>query len=595
MLLSGKSALLLEVRCTVSSVSLAKESSHFHLVSLPITRVIASRRHLTSDRPRNLQKCPAGGSVRQGSTSIQGDLHLWFNVPDLGSMTSTSTNGTAIEGIMDAFSSYVFSSMPTRLIYVPEMRLVDRNEVFKIYKPAVTAITEDDLEKFSGSRSREENLHKVLKDKVKFAMFSHRWLDTGEPTFRDMSEPQIDASRSLAGYHKLTKFCEKAREYDCELAWSDTCCINKDSSAELDESIQAMFKWYRGAAICIAYLACSSSVSDFALEPWFTRGWTLQELLAPEKMKFYGRNWRPLSEDLDDKRPKALATAPDDEKSSLIASPLDQPDILTAITRLTEIGLHDLTSFSPGVFRVHQRLRWASRRTTTRIEDVAYSLIGVFDINMPIAYGDGQRSWFRLMEIILQQCKSWDIFAWAGEWSPYCRAIPRSPKGYDAYDVESFIRFSKALDMGKVERRVGETNHGLRGDHAFAMTRHGLQMKIPLLYVVFDSPNQVATIHARTPGYLGQSKPRNLPVRVISHGRVSEAEIYCLGIVNYNPKGLARRNHEYEVQEEPLLCFFFALDPNDRSWIRQQTANVIIIDHKGSPVRCGCSFETVYI
>ncbi|KAG1758785.1 hypothetical protein EDD22DRAFT_175420 [Suillus occidentalis] len=207
-------------------------------------------------------------------------------------MMSTSTNGTAIEGIMDAFSSYVFSSMPTHLIYVPDMRLVDRNEVFKIYKPAVAAITEDDLEKFSGSRSREENLYEVLKDKVKFAMFSHRWLDTGEPTFQNMSESQKDASKSLAGYHKLIKFCEKAREYDCELAWSDTCCINKDSSAELDEAIQAMFKWYRGAAICIAYLACSSSVSDFAQEPWFTRGWTLQELLAPEKMKFYGRNWR---------------------------------------------------------------------------------------------------------------------------------------------------------------------------------------------------------------------------------------------------------------------------------------------------------------
>ncbi|KAG1745607.1 hypothetical protein EDB19DRAFT_453342 [Suillus lakei] len=433
-------------------------------------------------------------------------------------MTSPSTNNTAIEGIMDVFSSHVFGGMPTRLIYVPEMRLVDRNEVFNIYKPAVKAITEDDLKKFSGSWSREETLHKVLRNKIKFATLSHRWLDTGEPTFQGMSESQKDMSKNQAGYHKLTKFCEKAREYDCELAWSDTCCINKDSSAELDEAIQAMFKWYRTAAICIAYLACSSSASDFVQEPWFTRGWTLPELLAPEKMKFYGRNWEPLSDDPDDKHPKALATTPDDEKSK----PLASSQILNAITRLTEIESHDLTRFSPGIVHVHQRLRWASRRTTTRIEDMAYSLIGIFDVSMPIAYGDGQRSWFRLMEIILQQCKSWDIFAWAGEWSPYSRAIPRSPKGYDAFDVHSFIELSKTLDMGKVERRVGKIPPGLRGDHAFAMTRHGLQMKIPLLYVVFDSPNQVATIHARTPGYLGRSKPQNLPVQVICHERISK-------------------------------------------------------------------------
>ncbi|KAG1745608.1 hypothetical protein EDB19DRAFT_453572 [Suillus lakei] len=482
--------------------------------------------------------------------------------------------------------------MPAHLIHVPDMRLVDRDEVFNMYKPVVEAITEDELKKFLGS-SRQETLHKVLRDKVKFATLSHRWLDTGEPTFQDMSESQKDMSKNLAGYDKLTKFCEKAGEYDCELAWSDTCCINKDSSAELDEAIQAMFNWYRTAAICIAYLASSSSASDFTQEPWFTRGWTLQELLAPEKMKFYGQNWEPLSDDPDDKHPTALATTPDDEISTPITP--SQPDILSSITRLTDIEPRDLISFSRGIDNVHQRLRWASRRTTTRIEDMAYSLIGIFDVSMPITYGEGQRSWFRLMEIILQRCKSWEIFVWAGEWSPYSSAIPRSPKGYDAFDIHSSTELSKTLDMGKVEGIVGETPPGLRGDHAFAMTRHGLQMKLPLLDVVFDRPNQSATIHARTPGYLGRSKPRNISVRVTCRQRESKAEIYRLGIVNYSPSGLAGRNREYEIREGPLLCFFFILDPNDRSWLRLQTENVILIDHKGTPVQCGCSFETVYI
>lgn len=507
-------------------------------------------------------------------------------------MTLPSTNVTAIEGIVDAFSFYVFSGMPAHLIYVPEMRLVDRDEIFNMYKPVVEAITEDELKNFSGS-SRQETLYKVLRDKVKFATLSHRWLNTGEPTFRDMSESQHDKLEILAGYPKLTKFCEKAGEYDCELAWSDTCCINKDSSAELDEAIQAMFNWYRSAAICIAHLAGSSNTSDFAQEPWFTRGWTLQELLAPEKMKFYGQNWEPLSDDPDDKHPRDLPTLLEDETSSTI--PPSQPDILTAITRLTDIESHDLTSFSRGIDNIHQRLRWASRRTTTRIEDMAYSLIGIFDVSMPITYGEGQRSWFRLMEIILQQCKSWEIFVWAGEWSPYSSAIPRSPKGYEAFDIQNFTELSKTLDMGKVKGIVGETPPGLRGDHAFAMTRHGLQMKLPLLDVVFDRPNQSATICAWTPSYLGRSKPLDLPVRVTCRQRKSKAETYRLGIVNYSPSGLARRNREYEIREGPLLCFFFILDPNDRSWLRLQTENVILIDHKGAPVRCRCSFETVYI
>ncbi|KAG1785873.1 heterokaryon incompatibility protein-domain-containing protein, partial [Suillus plorans] len=306
---------------------------------------------------------------------------------------------------------YVFSGMPAHLIHVPSVRLVDRDEVFNMFKPAVEAITEDELKNFSGpSRTRKETLNKVLRDKIKFAMLSHRWLDTGEPTFQGMSELQEDMSKNSAGYHKLTKFCEKAREYDCQLAWSDTCCINKNSSAELDEAIQAMFNWYHNAAICIAYLASSSSVSDFAQEPWFTRGWTLQELLAPEKMKFYGKNWEPLSDNLDDKHPRDLTTPSEDEISTPVAP--SQSDILTAITRLTEIERHDLVSFSRGIHNVHQRLRWASRRTTTRIEDMAYSLIGIFDISLSITYGEGQRSWFRLMEIILQQCKSWEVFVW---------------------------------------------------------------------------------------------------------------------------------------------------------------------------------------
>ncbi|KAF9243199.1 hypothetical protein BU15DRAFT_72392 [Melanogaster broomeanus] len=112
----------------------------------------------------------------------------------------------------------------------------------------------------------------IMLETVKYAMFSHRWDAAGEPTYRD-------TAKSL-GY---------------KLAWSDTCCINKSNGAELSEAFRAMFKWYSHSDLCIIHLAESSSCSDFDHEPWFTRGWTLQELLAPRRVKFYTKTWEPLT------------------------------------------------------------------------------------------------------------------------------------------------------------------------------------------------------------------------------------------------------------------------------------------------------------
>ncbi|KIJ11860.1 hypothetical protein PAXINDRAFT_83829, partial [Paxillus involutus ATCC 200175] len=196
-----------------------------------------------------------------------------------------------------------------------------------------------------------------------------------------------------AGYTKLVEFCEKAAEYGCRLAWSDTCCINKDSSTELEEAIRSMFKWYRDAHVCIAYLAETTSVDDLGKDVWFTRGWTLQELLAPRTMKFYGGGWAPLTNSTNDKKDVVM---------------------MNALSQATGIPLDDLRYFRPGTRDVHERMMWASTRTTTRIEDIAYCLIGIFDVSMTIAYGEGQRAFYRLMEAIINRCGEWQIMAWAG-------------------------------------------------------------------------------------------------------------------------------------------------------------------------------------
>ena len=128
-------------------------------------------------------------------------------------------------------------------------------------------------------------------------------------------------------------FCEKTVEYDCVFAWVDTCCINKSNSSELDEAIRSMFRWYRNSHMCIAYLAHSSSIDDLSEDPWFTRGWTLQELLAPTSMKFFGMGWIPLSDNKDDKWEHAGHTS----------------TILGPISTITNIPRDQVRWYQPGL------------------------------------------------------------------------------------------------------------------------------------------------------------------------------------------------------------------------------------------------------
>ncbi|KIJ63024.1 hypothetical protein HYDPIDRAFT_92997, partial [Hydnomerulius pinastri MD-312] len=236
----------------------------------------------------------------------------------------------------------------------------------------------------------------LLKDLVqsvlKYAILSHRWLRDGEPTFQDMTKGEILSSQ---GFHKLQKFCEKAKAHGCLLAWSDTCCIDKTSSTELDEAIRSMFRWYRNSHVCVVYLAQSSKIGDLQKEEWFERGWTLQELLAPRSLKFYGQNWTPLGAD-------ALSNDKEDEK------------LLRAVCTVTHIPIDDLRDFVPGMTMVREKMIWASKRRTTRAEDIAYSLIGIFDVNLSVAYGEGDWAFHRLMEVIIHSSDEWGIFAWAG-------------------------------------------------------------------------------------------------------------------------------------------------------------------------------------
>ncbi|KAI0349531.1 HET-domain-containing protein [Trametes cingulata] len=234
-----------------------------------------------------------------------------------------------------------------------------------------------------------------------YAILSHVWRD-GEQSFQDVKALHTGAAQAgvpdNAGIFpllsaKIRSFCLFARGVGYKYVWIDTCCIDKSSSAELSEALNSMFSWYANAVMCYAYLDDVRGEEDpradqstFRRSRWFTRGWTLQELLAPRGVIFLSRQWQ------------------------LIGSNLAFADVIEAITGIDQAVLtHQLPLQDVSVAR---RLSWASRRTTTRIEDRAYSLMGIFNVYMPTVYGEGSHAFTRLQEEILKQLQDQSIFAW---------------------------------------------------------------------------------------------------------------------------------------------------------------------------------------
>ncbi|KAI4264130.1 MAG: hypothetical protein L6R42_000754 [Xanthoria sp. 1 TBL-2021] len=219
-----------------------------------------------------------------------------------------------------------------------------------------------------------------------YAILSHTWGDD-EYIFSDRDIPH---RRDSAGFKKISGCCSLALSQGYDYLWVDTCCIDKTSSAELTESINSMYKWYEHSHICYVYL------SDYSLEEarhgrgksfrhsrWFTRGWTLQELLAPDDVVFFDAAWMEIG---------------------------SKTFLHTYLTDICRISTRHLSH--PKEASVAAKMSWASKRETTREEDVAYSLLGIFGVNMPLLYGEGKNAFFRLQCEIIQSSSDESIFAW---------------------------------------------------------------------------------------------------------------------------------------------------------------------------------------
>ncbi|KAF9475409.1 hypothetical protein BDN70DRAFT_898172 [Pholiota conissans] len=238
-----------------------------------------------------------------------------------------------------------------------------------------------------------------------YAILSHTWLQSN-PEIVYQQTPQwhwlapngqvLDPNMEPR-YRKLKAFCDIAsNQYQVSLAWCDTFCINKSSSSELDEAIQSMYKWYQNSSICITYLRDTTSLDDMRRDNRFQRRWTLQELIAPPRMHFYRSDWSRLSNVPNDKAPS---------------------HIQAIVSLVTGISHTELTSFNPiAGSDIATRMGWAANRTT-RGEDRAYSLMGIFGVNFPISYGEGaERAFYRLIESIVSSRNTFHII-WALNWA----------------------------------------------------------------------------------------------------------------------------------------------------------------------------------
>ncbi len=242
-----------------------------------------------------------------------------------------------------------------------------------------------------------------------YAILSHTWGDE-ELTFQEMESMRgyhrfrqtLDKrKRSIAaklGYGKVARAAKLAASRGFAYLWVDTCCIDKASSAELSEAINSMYEWYAGAAECFALLAdvlpakvedLASEGSTFRRSRWFSRGWTLQEMVAPKMVLFYAQDW------------------------TLLGSKRENKPLKRVVSLVT--GIHEEVldgTIDPMQLSVATRMQWAAHRRTTRAEDIAYCLMGLFQVNMPLLYGEGKRAFTRLQEEILQRTDDQSIFAW---------------------------------------------------------------------------------------------------------------------------------------------------------------------------------------
>lgn len=306
------------------------------------------------------------------------------------------------------------------------------------------------------------------------------------------------------GHRKIEMTCQIAAQSGIKYAWVDTCSIDKSSSAEVTEAINSMFQWYKRSKICYVILEdlpASASIESLKNCRWLTRGWTLQELIAPYHIIFFDQDW------------------------NYRGSKADLAEQLSKITNIgTEILLHQC---SLSTISVAQRMSWAALRETTRIEDIAYSLLGIFDVNMPLLYGEEGKAFRRLQEETIKSISDFSIFAWKlpSDQQQEDLAQRRKVCGVLAENINAFALCGSIITDPDYELTE------------FAITNLGVKTRVQVLTMTIKSE-------------------RNLRYGYVLPLRCSSAEEDSLGVQ------LRKCGPDQFVREDPWNLIHCALDAN---------------------------------
>jgi hypothetical protein len=191
---------------------------------------------------------------------------------------------------------------------------------------------------------------------------------------------------------------------------------------------------------------------NFQTSRWFTRGWTLQELIAPTDVVFYDSEWQVIAK---------------------------IRDIAKVVERFTEIPAPVLLFGITDSYCVAEKMKWASKRRTTRREDMAYCLLGLFNIHMPLLYGEGDRAFERLQEEILKRSDDLSLFLWQDEEDSECvlrGLLARSPAEFSKFTVN--WRFA---GMTRTSSKDFRHKTWITPKHPCWVTNIGVQLSVHLL------------------------------------------------------------------------------------------------------------------
>ncbi|KAK3672609.1 hypothetical protein LTR78_007421 [Recurvomyces mirabilis] len=328
---------------------------------------------------------------------------------------------------------------------------------------------------------------------VRYGILSHVW-GPQEISYENFFNEQ---ARDGQGFTKVWKCCKLALEHGLDYMWIDSCCIDRGSTAELSEAINSMFAWYASAAICFVYLADvgmptnsvhSGNDEQFFGSRWFTRGWSLQELLAPRNVRFFDCDWR------------------------LLGTLSELTNMVKDITGLETALLRHEKPIS--AYSVAQRMSWAAGRMTTRREDMAYCLLGIFEVHMPLLYGEDDGAFLRLQHEVCKRHRDDTIFAWSDE---HMLLAPALTGAMFAPDVRCFLGCRDVVQTDWPEPLQWELTQG--GLHiSGAMTMPGPSDESTLL-VLSCAPREKKTSryvltlrYSRTDGRYTVRSPRQVQI-----------------------------------------------------------------------------------